>query len=207
MKLINTKFMYDHMLNETYKNKSLPVCIGKWNTELRLNDNETWTNIFQVPFVCSSETDLQSVQYSIIHRFFPCNHWLHNVKVIDNPNCCQCNLDDTIHHYFVHCGNLKVFWHVFTRWWNRITKQNVQLSDDYIIFGFIANFMSNKQLNYCIMLAKKYIYNKKKCKVFVLDFWEFLIFLKQKLKLKRLYHKMNFSLNIFDRMWSNTHLF
>ena len=96
-----------------------------------------------------------SLKYSIIHRFFPCRHWLYNCKVVDTPYCEYeyCNIDDTLVHHFIECVNLSTFWCTFNLWWNRISAESVIISQVMVLFGMIHDI--NSKLNYCILLVKK----------------------------------------------------
>ena len=67
-----------------------PVAIEKWEdiyqTELE------WKTIFRLPYTCTRETQLQALQYRIIHRYVPCKKWLCNIKVVTSDACERCNV-------------------------------------------------------------------------------------------------------------------
>ncbi len=136
-------------------------------------------------FVATEETKLQSLQYRIIHRIVPCNKWLYNIKIKENGTCDYCNETDDIQHFFIYCENIKVFWKCFINWWNRIDLVDLNsFSEDIeecIIFGFPYVHDIIKELNYCILIAKYYIYIQRLCNQNKIDFYIFQTMLKNKL--------------------------
>ena len=52
---------------------------------------------------CTTETFLQSLQFKIIHRYFPCNYRLHLWNIVEDSKCTYCNIVDTLNHYFAEC--------------------------------------------------------------------------------------------------------
>ena len=159
-----------------------------------------WEIIFTLSFKSCEETYLQSFQYKIIHRIIPCNHWLYDLKVKENPECERCKIDDTIPHFFIHCSMLNNFWTFLSNWWLRTFKAIVPNEDSFIIFGVEINTHS-VIFNYVLILAKWYIYRCKSILIKNIDFFDFLQFLKFKLVLKQLYYKYNDKMNVFDSKW------
>ena len=49
----------------------IPTCYFKWESEYFFADFN-WYLINIIPYECTSDTYLQSIQYKIIHRYFPC---------------------------------------------------------------------------------------------------------------------------------------
>ena len=165
-------------------------------------NNEHWPNIFSLAFLSCTETELQNFQYKIVHRIFPCQHWLYNCKVIDSPQCLRCNDDDTLMHYFCQCGNLESFWNLFIKWWLRLTNNHILFNAMNILLGLYVSDCDCTILNYCIILAKFYIYINKKTSRYNIQFSNFLIYLKQRLTLKECYAKQSFSVSAFKKKWS-----
>ena len=134
--------------------------------------------------------DLQAFQYKIINRFFPCNYML-SIWYSDITNICQyCHQQsDTLVYYFVYCTDVAMFWKQFGKMWKRIFEFWFPLSELDILFG-IQNETCDEIIdtsNYCVLLAKFYIYRTKKSenKVF---FFEFVHILKNKIEaLKTIY--------------------
>jgi hypothetical protein len=190
-RILNTassKDFYWHIIN---LNHHTPTCIQKWAETYKSLDktyNQEWKNIFNLTFKICRETKLQSFQYRILHRTIPCNKWLFNIKIRDSDTCSFCkNESDTVQHFFLLCDNVNHFWVSFNNWWSRLTNKNlISLAEpnklqQNILFGFLNPSNEIHVLNYCILLAKYYIYIHRlnKCQeLFLLDY---LIYLKQKL--------------------------
>ena len=85
-------------------------------------DDNDWKDIFSQPYVAARETKLQSLQYRIIHRIFPCKKWLYIHKVAESPTCNLCNTIEDIVHCLVDCIRVKEFWIDLQKWWNRLVK-------------------------------------------------------------------------------------
>ena len=90
--------------NSMHTRPDIPSSISKWNDIYQIDDND-WSSIFRVPFTCSKDTYLQTFQFCILHRIFPCNKWLYTLKVIDSELCEHCGIIDTIEHYLFSCDS------------------------------------------------------------------------------------------------------
>ena len=69
---IRCKDFYWHLINIIHET---PAAVLKWE-ELYYYVDFNWNNIFTLPYVTTSETVLQSMQYQIINRYFPCKSCL-----------------------------------------------------------------------------------------------------------------------------------
>ena len=114
-----------------------PTALNRWLENFYIEYID-WPSIFMQPYLSSRETKLQSLQYKIIHRIFPCQKWLYNHKVITSPNCLHCNEVDNLIHYFVECRGVNDFWSQLESWWNRLTKVQVSLTQKHILFSIGA---------------------------------------------------------------------
>ena len=115
-------------------------------------------------FSVTQETSLRSLHYMIANRFFPCNETLHIWYPNQSKLCTHCNIADTIVHYFVECLHVENFWRNFILWMANITGVHIQLGSLQLLLGILN---PNKDLvidcyNYCILLAKDFIYCQKK---------------------------------------------
>ena len=115
------------------------------------------------------DTKVQSFQYKIVHRFFPCNYTLNKWYPNKSKNCMKCNEIDSLEHYFYLCPELQYFWSSFFKWWYNINQLKVNVHSLEIVLG-IQNQNRDPNLdclNYCIIYAKEYIseykYNDKDC--------------------------------------------
>ncbi len=194
-----TKRIYDQLILKMYVQ---PTAINKWASEFVIEDND-WPLIFRLPYLATRDTYLQSLQYKFIHRIIPCKKWLHTQKVIDSPFCNSCHdvIDDIIHH-FVDCRGLNGFWHSLESWWNRTAEYSVTLSKKHIILGFYYDNMYFSSINYVVMLAKSYIYRQVNCERIV-DFYNFLSILKQKLEIEKYVCTSTGKIQLFDKRWSS----
>ena len=176
----------------------MPCSIPKWENNLCLQ-NVNWKNIFLNPFKVCHESQMQSFQFKILHRIISCNHWLHTMKVKDSPNCIFCKENDDIIHYFATCNRVTDFWRSFENWWIKTSGDLGQLDIKTVMFGVFSNKTNANVFNYCLIAAKMFIYAKKlKCERTNIDFYRFLIFLKEKLILKETNAVLNGKLVEFE---------
>ena len=86
-----------------------PTCYYKWESEY-FDANFDWDLINVIPYESTTETFLQSLQFKIIHRYFPCNYRLHAWNIVEDSKCTSCNIVDTLSHYFAEHQVVKGFW-------------------------------------------------------------------------------------------------
>ena len=152
---IKCKDLYWHFLT----NKSLPpTCYIKWESDY-CYANLDWKIINITPYKCARDTELQSTQYQIIHRFFPCNYILYKWVKSDTNTCYLCNEIDTLEHTLVHCENVKDFWKYLKKMLKLVTGTTLQFGTLDIIFGLPNSENDNILMvfNFIILLAKSYI--------------------------------------------------
>lgn len=175
-----------------------PCSIPKWETTLGLQ-SVNWKHIFLNPFKVCHESQMQSFQFKILHRIIACNHWLHTMKVKDSPNCVFCKENDDIVHFFATCNRVTDFWRSFENWWIQTSGDVGKLDIKTVMFGVVSNKTNANVFNYCLIAAKMFIYAKKiKCERTNIDFYRFLIFLKEKLVLKETNAVLNGKLEEFE---------
>ena len=156
------------------KIKKQPTAVKQWAEVYDISEHE-WETIFSLPFKICIETDLQTFQYKIINRFFPCNYTL-SIWYSEISNMCQycCKEVYTLVHYFVYCADVVIFWRQFGKMWKRIFEFWFPLREVDIIFGVWSEIGDGNidTLNYCILFAKFYIYQTKRNgdKIFFLKF-------------------------------------
>ena len=95
-----------------------PTCYFKWESEYFFADFD-WDLINIIPYECTSDTHLQSMQYKIIHRYFPCKYQLNKWNIEDSNRCTYCQEIDTLSHYFVECESVRSFWNSLKAWFLR----------------------------------------------------------------------------------------
>ena len=152
---IRCKDFYWHLINRTYE---IPSAVLKWE-ELYYYVNFDWKIVFTLPYETTSETSLQSMQYQILNRYFPCKSCLNTWNPELDKMCALCGVEETLEHYFFHCNFVKQFWDHLFIWWRRISDCNFNLGAIDIIFGLMNEGHDKliSVLSYCIILAKKYI--------------------------------------------------
>ena len=112
--------IYEHLILEKYVR---PTALDRWLEAFEIDEND-WQAIFTQPYIATRDTKLQSLQYKIIHRIFPCKKWLHTQKVVESPLCTLCDdnkIDDMLHH-LAECSALNNLWSYLEKWWNRTVK-------------------------------------------------------------------------------------
>ena len=180
--------------------KETPTALNKWEEEFSIDIND-WKCIFQLPYSCTSDTYLQSFQYKIIHRIFPCNKWFCNLRVIDSDLCVQCNTVDTIQHYLYSCSKIGNFWAELQTWYNLISDDKILITTKHVIFGLYYDNNAYANINFIILFGKMYIrrqkYNDK-----LICFPTFLIHLKHKLNIEKEICAKKNTLDHFNKKWS-----
>jgi hypothetical protein len=146
--------------------KKRPNCINRWESIYNI-DADKWSHIFQVPFKSCRETYLQSFQYRIIHRILLCNNWLFNLKISDSNLCtyryCNSKDIDSIQHHLITCTPVVTFWNNFVNWWNRLNfSKLLPLVEENRILGVSTSSNEDVVLNFCLILATRYIYTSKR---------------------------------------------
>ena len=138
------------------------TAIAKWEEIFEWEKH--WEEIFTNPYKVARETDIQSLQFQILHRYYPCNLTLGTWYKDHKTTCDFCDATDDLEHYFCLCHYTQIFWNQFNRWWSNTTSVHFKISVFEVIFG-IANPFGDKlidSLNYCILLAKMFISHQKK---------------------------------------------
>ena len=198
MKKITTKEIYWE-LNRKYGVK--PKACLKWESLYDLVEFD-WDYIFSLPYKVSRETNLQSLQFQIIHRFYPCNAMLSKWYEDHEDECNFCNTVDTLEHHFYSCTETKDFWTAFQDWWFNVSAVRMSLNLFHIVFGVLNpnDDILFDSLNFCILFAKRYIALQKRSeKPYVLE-----VYLRQlcrRLECERIICISNSNLEYFNQKW------
>ena len=178
---------------------SEPACQTKWMKYMEVDKND-WACFYQTPYVVTRDTKIQSLQYRILNRFFPCNYILSKWYANESEICNYCADVDLIEHYFFSCKSLKLFWDGLYKWWLNNIGTTIKLKPEYVIFG-ICNLTNDDFLhtvNYCILLAKAYIFDCRK-KEIEPNLLEYLRYLKCKLEVEIMLYKIE---GIDEKIWN-----
>ena len=175
---ITTKVIYWTLVSKMTQS---PTANAKWE-KIYAHCDFNWKQIFLTPYRLIRDTKIQSLQFKILHRFFPCNLILNKWYNDHSDKCSFCNEIDTLEHYFVECDRLKFFWSNFLKWWYSLSKIKLTLSTLDVLFG-IPNENSDHfidLINYCI-------------------FYDFLCQLKTTLEGEKFSYTDNDKLDIFNK--------
>ena len=137
---------------------------------------------------------LQSIQYKIIHRYFPCKYQLNTWNIEDSNICTYCQEIDALSHYFVQCESVRGFWNSLKALFLRTFEFCINFTVLDILLG-IPNYGKNKDidiLNFVILFAKSYIYSSKRDEM-AIDFYTFLVKLKTRMVIEE------YRCNIYDK--------
>jgi len=178
-----------------------PTAEQKWNKYMYIDQAE-WPDLYQLPYLTTRDTALQSFQYRILHRFFPCNYTL-SIWYSDHTACCNsCDEVDYLEHYFFSCPQLDIFWGSIERWWLQILEITVSLNSKCVLFGLI-NFEDDAIIdifNLCILLGKWHIYNCKQNNENP-SFYEYLRLIKSTLDTERIFYILKDNITLFEKKW------
>lgn len=174
----NCKQLYN---NEIEHLSQTPTSYFKWESEYFFATFD-WEMINRIAYECTSVTYLQSLQYKIIHRYFPCMYNLHLWNIEDSDKCKYCNEVDTLSHYFVECKNLFFFWKRLKSWFVKNFEVDINFTTLDILLG-IPNYNKNTVidiLNFVLLFAKCFISSTKKNRLNI-DFYNFQVKLKSQM--------------------------
>ena len=140
------------------RNSDKPTSQAKWEIIYNV-EQETWKVIYASPFHFHIGTKLQWFQTRINHRLLPTKKYLHNMKLVQSPNCNFCQEEETISHMLWECQESQSLIRQFIRW---INNKNIDLTftEELYIFN-IGNTHSAADLQ-IFMIIKHYIYSAKR---------------------------------------------
>ena len=200
---IDSRKIYWLLIDQQTHNH-IPTCVKRWE-DLYEIDTSIWPQIFRIPFTACRETYLQSFQYRIIHRILPCNEWLQKRNIVNSDVCtynyCTSPETDSIKHYLITCELASRFWQSVVTWWNKMeTSMLNPLVEENILLGFPGTTNEDIVLNFCLILAKYYIYNSKRNQKQIV-FLGFLKMLKHKLVVEEAIQVKNLTPTNFYNIW------
>ena len=136
-----------------------PTAVLQWNFK-GYDHGEQWRKIHNLPYETTQSTKLQSLQYRIIHRFFPTRRYLHVIGIVDSPNCTECGGREDLAHLFFNCSHVRAFWTMIAECLDRRLRleDRFPLNERAILFG---SLQSSKLVNLFILVAKQFIVYRK----------------------------------------------
>ncbi len=167
-----------------------PAAEIKWQKYLSV-EGLAWQECYKQPYLITQSTEMQSLQYRILHRFYPCNYLVAKWSKEVEATCNNCNALDLLEHYFFECKELTIFWNGLRKWWLNNLGCSFTLTAENVIFG-LNNEYKDKMIDiikYCILIAKFFIV---KCKQnnYETSLYDYLRLLKNKLEIELLYCKL-----------------
>ena len=180
-----------------------PTSLYKWEECYYWYDFD-WNDIFCNSFKVVRESYIQSLQYRILNRFFPCNENLKKWNC-SNSNLCEiCQENDSIEHYFYECNDVQLFWTSFNNWWRNMTSVHFRLCITDVLFGVRNpnNLPLLDALNFCILFAKTFIYEQRKNRKELLLYY-FQVELKKRLDIEYCLCTQQNSVVKFCTQWSD----
>ena len=92
----------------------IPAAIARWaHYGIR---PRSWQNVFEIPYMCTTSTRLQSLHYRIINRFIPTRRYLSIRGVVGSQLCRRCFQVDDLKHFFFDCEDVKQIWTATFNW-------------------------------------------------------------------------------------------
>ena len=117
------------------------------------------SHICELPFKLTLDVRLSVFsQFKINHNILYTKSRLFRDKITENDKCHLCSGSRTLVHLFVDCNFSKVFWTDFTTWWNCRNSTLIRLQQRDILYAFHPGKQSFLGVNYCLLVAKNYIY-------------------------------------------------
>ena len=131
-----------------------PTAQNRWTAAGTEFDN--WKTVYERAFNVTASSKLQSLQFRIIHRYFPTRKFLFTRNVIEDPFCDNCGQVDTLEHYFFACEEVKELWLKIAAVVNaRGISLRITLKD--VLFGSAE---IPDVVNLIILVAKQFIVNQ-----------------------------------------------
>ena len=143
------------------RNSSPVISQEKWIESYPFLEGINWDHLYRLPYVICSTTYIQSLQYKILHRYVNCNANLFKWKIVDSPNCVDCNIYDSIEHFFYNCPKVAYFWKNVQVWLFNVLETNIKFTVLEVLLGILQENQYSKICNYVILHGKKYIYEAK----------------------------------------------
>ncbi len=108
-----------------------------------------------------------------------------------------------ITHFFLFCSRGKQFWNIFFTWWNNLGDIQIQTQceclEENILFGFQTEGDIFTVLNFCILIAKYHIYCRRIYNENRIILVQYLIELKNKLRIERYICTSTATIEKFDK--------
>ena len=105
------------------------------------------------------EIKLRDFQYKINNKILVTNSFLFKINKVDSEICSYCKEQpEQIHHLFLTCPKVKLFWNELKTWLHANINLEISLEDREILFSYSGK---KELVNYLYVLAKYFIYQSK----------------------------------------------
>ena len=115
------------------------------------------SHIYELPFKLTLDVRMSVFQFKINHNILYTKSRLFKDEITENDRC-YLRSGSQILTYLVECDFSKVFWIDFTSWWNGKYNMQVKLKLRDILFAFHPGKQPFLGINYCLLVARNYIY-------------------------------------------------
>ena len=161
MNVKGTRMLYDLILEDGAN----PSYCTKW--EHISNNNVDWKKCY-IKIQKMHEVKLKWFQIRVINRILATNIVLKEIGVVNSNICSLCSKEkDTIVHCLWDCEHSKSFWHELEDFLHTYchNTNNLQFSQNLVIFNTCANFKSDYVFDFILIFAKYYVYQCRQEKV------------------------------------------
>ncbi len=114
-----------------------------------------------------------------------------------------CQETDHIKHIFLFCPEEKQFWNTFFTWWNNLRDIQIptqcECLEENMVFRFQTKGDIFTVLNLCILIAKYHIYCQRIYNEKGINVFQYLIELKNKLRIERHICTLTVTIDKFDK--------
>lgn len=108
----------------------------QYSDNLPQNSAEEWRELSHSVYRATRETKIQSLQFGIMNRFFPCNAFLKQIRVKDSASCDRCDAEDSLLHFFYACPEVEIFRRAVFDWLNRVEELHLEnITAKQFLFG------------------------------------------------------------------------
>ena len=154
-KKVPISFIKSNVFTSYFLPDVVPTAQKRWEAE-GVNFGDNWRKYYLIPFQATKSTKLQSLQFRIVHRYFPTRRFLCVRNVVDDPFCDNCGEVETLEHYFFECITVKTFWDELMTILNAKLppRKGIVLSCYNVIFGGLGY---SQVVNLIILVAKQFI--------------------------------------------------
>ena len=148
-------------LSKIYKiiansDKSISLPSVKWECDLALTPNaDFWNQICENTFSMSTNSNIQLIQYKIIHRFHFTGHRMFKMGLAQSDTCTHCsqNTPDTYLHATWNCTPVQQFWVDIISSLSNILGCPIPLSPSLCLLGDLSSFNHKMKINKPLLIA------------------------------------------------------